>query len=81
MNNRFDREKFISVRRCLAVATGFLTLLGGTLVTKGIHGLVGIGSGLLEFVASAGLVSGDAMSLVVIALVGVVLISRRDLPL
>ena len=72
--------KFISLRACLALGKYAVTLSLGTLLLGGPAELSVTGSELLASATWAGLLSGDATALVVIALIGVVLVSRRHLP-
>lgn len=81
MSNQSGCAKLVSVRDCLVIGTYVVTLLVGTSLVVGTSKLTDHGAEATETTTWAELLPGDAASLVVIALIGVVLISRRHLPL
>lgn len=81
MSKQSGGTKFGVARDCLAICTSVLTLLGGTFLVTDTPELAGRGVELAEITHGTVLLSGDAASLVVVALIGVSVISRRRVTL
>ncbi len=79
MSNQSAWAKIIRFRVCQAIGRSVLTFPVGMLLISGANELRGAGNWSIGGDAWASLPSVDAAGLVVFALIGVVLVSRRQL--